>query len=302
MILVVDDTEISLVMKRLKKYLAAVLLCTVAFPIFGFDNGFTLGLRANFTGSLTDPHINQADKEYLGAAFIKGMLGFVVSGEAELTYIFDSIRYFNYDSNDIFGGLGLAFILGLGNSFSGQISGQDNAAIGQIDVYCRIFMTPVLNFGTSLKTYLLWNRLVLGFTLGGKIPLDPNPTYELYSNLSEEQLKELYDQGVDFVAEQGTLVIPFEKMKKINPLGCILKGTIEYCQPVIPTMELTIGGFIQYYIFKPKYITMPKKLMNAAVLNGQSRGIDVNLDRDQLKSFYMNSFDFGISLGILLKV
>ena len=68
----------------------------VSFSAFAFEEGFTLGLKAIFSGSYTDPHINEADKEYLGAAFMRGMAGFIMNGEAELTYIFDSKRYFNY--------------------------------------------------------------------------------------------------------------------------------------------------------------------------------------------------------------
>lgn len=286
-----------------KKLFFIILLVVLAAPVFSFDDGFTLGLNVYFSGSYTDPHIGVKDREYLGAAFMKGMLGFVMSGEAELCYIFDSKRYFNYTSNNVFGGLGLGFNLGIGQGFSGQISGQNNETVGQINVYCRVIMSPVLNFGTSLKTYLLGNRLTLGFTIGGKMPLDPDPTYELYSNLSEEDIEKLKnDPGIDFGAETGTLIVSDEMIKKINPIGVLLKGSIEYNQPVIKMMELTIGGYIQYYIYNPGYVTMPKKVAHAAKVNGQQFGRTVDFEKDPVKTFFMNSLDFGISLGLLFKV
>nr|WP_225969010.1 hypothetical protein [Treponema pedis] len=39
-----------------------VMFVFVSFSAFAFEEGFTLGLRANFSGSYTDPHINEADK------------------------------------------------------------------------------------------------------------------------------------------------------------------------------------------------------------------------------------------------
>lgn len=123
---------------------------------------------------------------------MRGMVGFIMNGEAELIYIFDSKRYFNYTNNNIFGGLGLAFNLGVGQGFSGQISGTQNITFSasgggdytkDIEVYCRVYMTPVVTFGTTVKALLLKNRLVVGLGLGGKMLADPQPTYELYTNM-----------------------------------------------------------------------------------------------------------------------
>ncbi len=287
----------------MKKWIIMPLMvCVMSLSAFAFDSGFTLGVRANLAGSLTDPHISKEDRNYLGAEFMRGMLGFVVSGDVELTYIFDSKRYFNYTDNNIFGGLGWAFNLGIGQGFSGQISGSTNERIGKIDVYCRVFMSPVLNFSTSLKTYFLKNRLALSFTVGGKMPMDPDPTYELYSNLTKKQLEDCEAEGLDFYPETGTLVVSEKMMKKINPIGALLKLGVEYNQPVIETMELTFGAFLQYYIYRPKYVIMPKKVVDAAVLNGQKNGITIDFENHPINSFYMNSFDFGLIVGLLFKV
>ena len=280
-------------MKQIKKIIFLAVFLFVSFSAFAFEEGFTLGLKANFSGSYTDPHINEADKKYLGADFMRGMVGFIMNGDAELTYIFDSKRYFNYTNNDIFGGLGLAFNLGIGQGFSGQISGSND-----IEVYCRVYMTPVVTFGTSLKTMLLKNRLVLGFGIGGRLLADPQPTYELYTNLSEKQLHDLKAEGFDFYPETGTLYIPESMMKKMNPLGLVLKTSIEYNQPVIARMDITIGAYASYAVYKPGYVSLPRKLME----NAKKQNSQINFERDKIKSFYMNNLDFGISLGLLFKV
>ena len=276
-----------------KKAGAVVLLTAIAIHLYAFDSGFTLGLKANFSGSYTDPHIGKKDMEYLGAQFMRGMVGFVMSGEAELAYAFDAVRYFNCQTNDVFSGLGLAFNLGIGQGFSGQISGSNG-----VEVYCRVYMTPIVTFGTAVKAMFFQNRFALGFGLGGKMLADPQPTYELYTNLNEKQLKELKQEGVDFYPETGTLYIPKSMMKKMNPLGLTLKTSIEYNQPVISRMDLTVGAYMSYTIYKPGYVSLPRKLMeNAKKVNPK-----IDFEKDKLKSFYMNNFDFGISLGLLFKV
>ena len=276
-----------------KKAGAVVLLTAIAIHLYAFDSGFTLGLKANFSGSYTDPHIGKKDMEYLGAQFMRGMVGFVMSGEAELAYAFDAVRYFNCQTNDVFSGLGLAFNLGIGQGFSGQISGSNG-----VEVYCRVYMTPIVTFGTAVKAMFFQNRFALGFGLGGKMLADPQPTYELYTNLNEKQLKELKQEGADFYPETGTLYIPKSMMKKMNPLGLTLKTSIEYNQPVISRMDLTVGAYMSYTIYKPGYVSLPRKLMeNAKKVNSK-----IDFEKDKLKSFYMNNFDFGISLGLLFKV
>jgi len=280
--------------------------------LFSFEKGWTLGLKAFFSGSYTNPIIGQKDKDYLGAHFMRGMVGFVMSGEAELTYIFDAEQYFNQPSNDVFSGLGLAFNLGIGQGFSGQISGTQGQrfAIGDkkyakdIEVYCRVYLTPVVTFGTSVKALLLKNRLAVGLGIGGRMLADPQPTYELYSNLTNEEVKYMYNsgKGPDFSAETGTLFIPSDMMKKMNPLGFALKTSIEYNQPVISRMDLTVGAYMSYTIYKPGYVSLPKKIAKAAIENGKQNGISVDFERDKIKSFYMNNFDFGVSLGLLFAV
>lgn len=292
-------------MKSINKIFFVIMFTAVDFAAFAFEEGFTLGLRANFSGSYTNPSINAADKGYLGASFMRGMVGFIMNGEAELTYIFDSKRYFHYTDNSIFGGLGLAFNLGVGQGFSGQISGQYNGIVGKdIEVYCRVYMTPVITFGTTVKAMLFKNRLVIGLGIGGKLLADPQPTYELYTNLTDEETETLYNNGngPNFYPETGTLFIPGAMMRKMNPLGFIFKAAIDYNVPLIEKMSVTMGSYASYTIYKPRYVSLPKNIAKAAVENGKITGIDVNFERDPIKSFFMNSFDFGISLGLLFKI
>ena len=291
-------------MKHIKT-IAVMVFVSAAIQISAFEQGFTLGLKSIFSGSYTDPHIGFNDMDYLGAQFMNGMAGFIMSGEAEVTYIFDAKRYFNFSSNETFGGLGLAFNLGIGQGFSGQISGQYNAALNKnIEVYCRVYMTPVITFGSAVKAIFMKNRLAVGLGLGGRMLADPQPTYELYTNLSDDEAKMLYNNGngPDFYPETGTLFIPRSMMSKMNPLGLVFKTTVEYHQPVISTMQVIIGAYMSYTIFQPGYVSLPKKIAKAAIENGKLRGIDVDFENHRLKSFFMNGFDFGVSLGLLFKV
>ena len=290
-----------------KKAGAVVLLTAIAIHLYAFDSGFTLGLRANLTGSLTDPRISKKDMDYLGGNGMKGMLGYITTGEADLTYLFDSIRYFRLQDNSVFGGLGWSFVLGLGQGFSGQISGQFNDKLNggkgkQIDVFCRVHMTPVLTLTSGVRSYFLRNRLSLGLNTGIRMPLDPQPIYELYTNLTPDEVEELKKEKLDFSSETGTLLITQEQMKKINPVGFIFKGFIEYNQPFLSNMEIVLGGFLSYTIYKPKYVTMPQKLIDAAKAGGAAKGITVDVVNTPINSFYMNSLDFGITIGLTFKV
>jgi hypothetical protein len=288
-----------------KKTAVVVLLTLTAVHLYAFDSGFTLGLKANLTGSLTDPRISKKDMDYLGGNGMKGMLGYITTGEADLTYLFDSIHYFRLQDNSIFGGLGWSFALGLGQGFSGQISGQDNKELDKrIDVFCRIHMTPVLTFTTGVRSYFLRNRLSLGLNTGIRMPLDPQPVYELYTNLTPEEVEKLKKVGLDFSSETGTLLITKEQMKKINPIGFTFKGSIEYNQPFLSNMEIVLGCFLSYTIYKPKYVTMPQKLINAAKAGGRLKNppVDVDIVNHPINSFYMNSLDFGVTVGLTFKV
>lgn len=272
-------------MKRLRIYIITLLLCMTVLPAFSFDEGAVLGLKALFSGSYTDIHINESDLKKMGADYLKGSIGFIMNGEAELTYIFDAKRYFSMDDTSRFGGLGLGFFLGVGQGFAGEISGT----LG-VDVFVNVFYTPVVHLGTELKAYFLKNRLVAGFGLGTRVIADATPSYDMYNNgdPNDKTLKEM--DGV------GTIIVTKDMMKKMNPVGFLLRGSLEYIQPIISTTELIIGSYMSYCIYRPKYIAMP-----AAVEAGaKTQGFDAKTT--PLKSFYLNSFDFGVTMGLNFKV
>ena len=286
-----------------KKLYVLILSLVFSSSIFAFDNGFTLGIKVYPTATLTMPHISKEDMAYLGGNGMKGMLGYITTGSAELTYLFDSVRYFGYQDASIFSGLGLAGYFGVGQGFSGQVSGQYNETVGDINVYCRVYMKVTLNMGAKLKTFLFNNRMSVNFGLGLNMLLDPHPTYELTTNLSTEQVEALKGKGLDFSNETGTLLITDEMMKKMNPVGYVFNFGLEYYQPVTSHMKLTLGGFLSYTIYKPGYVSLPQKLAEAAKKGAEAETPPRKIDLSKpIKSFYMNALNFGLSVGLAFDV
>lgn len=291
-------------MKYKTKYLlAACLFLTSAVTLASYDSGFTLGIKAYPTATYTMPHINAEDMAYLGGNGMKGMLGYITTGAAELTYNFDSVHYFGYQDMSIFSGLGLSGYFGIGQGFSGQIAGQKNEAVGDINVYCRVYMKATLNMGATLKTFLFNNRMSINFGTGLNMLLDPHPTYELTTNLSTEDVEKLRNSpaNIDFSNEVGTLLITDEMMKKMNPVGFVFNFGLDYYQPITSHMQLTLGGFLAYTVYKPGYVSLPQKLVDAAKKGAQAEGREIDLSKP-IKSFYMNSMNFGLSVGLLFEV
>lgn len=285
-----------------KKVYILVLSLIFSSSVFAFDNGFSLSIMAYPTATLTMPHISDKDMAYLGGNGMKGMLGYVTTGSAELTYLFDSVRYFGYQDGSIFSGLGLTGYFGVGQGFSGQISGQHNDTVGDINVYCRVYMKVTMNMGAKLKTFLFNNRMSVNFGLGLNMLLDPHPTYELTTNLSNEDVDKLKrEAGLDFSNEVGTLLITDEMMRKMNPVGYVFAFGLEYYQPITSHMKLTLGGFLSYTVYKPKYVSLPQKLVEAAKKGAEAEGRQLDLTKP-INSFYMNALNFGLSVGLVFDV
>lgn len=261
-----------------------MILCLSSLPIFAFDEGFVLGMKVLFSGSATRPHINDADLEEMGASFLKGSVGFITSGEFDLTYIFGAKKYFNLTDIKKFGGLGFQTFLGIGQGFSGQVSGMDD-----ISVFVNVYYTPVVTCGLGLKGYFLSNRMVVSLGLGTRIIADPTPNYDMYNSAPNDP----HLQDVDGV---GTMIVTKDMMQKMNAFGFLTKVNIEYVQPILNTTEMVLGAFCSYCIYTPKYIAMPPALEEAAKVQ------DFDAKNTPLKSFYLNSLDFGVSLGFNFKV
>lgn len=276
-----------------------VLLISLVFVLgnaSAFEQGWVLNMKANVGGSLTIPSISQADLDYLGANKMEGTLGFVAAGKAEVGYIFDSPTYFNLPNDHVFSGVGAFGYIGVGEGFAGQISGK-NVEGQQVNVFMNIYYTPVISLGATGKAYFFNNRLAVGLSAGMKMIADTAPEYEQYADVVVPGLE----------SAVGTIIVDDWMMKNMNPFTASFELLVEYNVPILPTMELILGGYTQFNIFKPKYITMPPSLAELAVGEAQSKHEkgerDEPLDlRKPIKSYFINSFDFGLTISLGFKL
>ena len=283
-----------------RKFLAIIISIIVSLNLYGFEEGFIWGLRANFNGSATLPSISQEDLNKLGAAYMKGSVGYTMDGEAELGYLFGVDRWFGGKKSDFskFSGMSLYASIGVGSGFSGMSAGN-TLQVGSTNesVSAQMFMNvnyaPVVSFGIGSKLYLLESRLALGLQLGVKVIADTSPEYLAYSDMD----KEFDSLGVK-LPEMGEIVVTDFMMKNMNPVMFTIKLMLEYNQPINDRVEIVLGIYGRFNIYKPKYITMPNSLLE--LINTAKRAQnqqEFNVETP-LSSYYMNSVDFGLSLGL----
>lgn len=269
----------------------SIIILTISLNsinLYGFEEGFIWGLRANFNESLTLPSINNSDLDKMGATFLKGSMGFTMDGEAELGYLFGVDRWFGGKKSEFskFSGMSLYASIGVGSGFSGMLAGG-NYNNQSPTLYVNVNYSPVITFGIGSKLYLLESRLALGLQLGGKIIADTSPEYMVYSDTDLNSLP-----NVNF-PEVGEIVVTDFMMKNMNPIMFSIKLMLEYNQPISERVEVILGIYSRFNIYKPKYITMPNTLMTLL------QGVRPNFTAETpLPSFYLNSFDFGLSLGL----
>lgn len=264
-----------------KLTLCAIFISVLAYSnAYGFDNGFIWALKANFSGTVTTPMISKSDLDKLGASYMKGGMGFFIDGEAELGYLFGSKEFFNMDSTSGFSGMSAYASLGVGQGTAIQQSG---ALVGTetVNVYFNVSYTPVINFGIGTKAYFFDSKLAIGLSIGGKIIADMSPSYEFYSSAPDTLPQEV-----------GTLIITPDMIKRMNPVMGSVKLLLEYNQPILEKMEIILGIYGKYNIYHPGYITMPPTLAEL---------VAIDLTKTPMKSYFINSFDFGISLGVGFK-
>lgn len=274
------------------KAVALLLLCATA-TLSAFESGWVLNMNGNVGGSLTIPSISDSDLSKMGANKMEGMLGYIGGGAVQVGYLFDSPTYFKLPQGHWFSGVGAFGYVGVGQGYAGQISGSfvdpdkkpGSGDEKQIDVYVNVHYTPVISLGATGKAYFLDNRLAVGLSCGMKIIADTSPEYEIYSTDSET-----------IPPEVGTIIVDEWMMKNMNPFMASFDLLVEYNVPILPTLELILGGYGQFNVFKPKYLTMPDSVMNMAVTNF---GFD---PRSEVGSYFINSFDFGLTLGLGLKL
>lgn len=269
----------------------SIIILTISLNsinLYGFEEGFIWGLRANFNGSATLPSISQEDLNKLGAAYMKGSVGYTMDGEAELGYLFGVDRWFGGKKSEFskFSGMSLYVSVGVGSGFSGMVSGGTFQEISA-QMFININYAPVVSFGIGSKLYLLESRLALGLQLGGKLIADTSPEYLAYSDIDLSNIIKL--------PEMGEIVVTDFMMKNMNPVMFSIKLMLEYNQPINDRVEVILGIYSRFNIYKPKYITMPDSLLQ--LIKGPAERPNFSTETP-MSSLYLNSIDFGLSLGL----
>ncbi|CCY78432.1 hypothetical protein [Brachyspira aalborgi] len=273
-----------------RKFLV-VMLFMITSILYSFEEGFIWGLRANFNGSLTLPSISQEDLDKMGAASMKGAVGYTMDGEAELGYLFGAERWFGKEKSDFskFSGMSLYVSIGVGTGFSGMVSGN-TIGVATVNVFMNVNYKPVISFGIGSKLYLLESRMAIGLQLGGKVIADTSPEYLAYSD-SDSTFASLTPPVT--LPEMGELIVTDFMKKNMNPVMFSIKLMLEYNQPINDRVEVVLGIYTRFNIYKPKYITMPTSLL------GVIQGIRPSFTAETpMPTYYINSLDFGLTLGL----
>lgn len=273
-----------------RKFLV-VMLFMITSILYSFEEGFIWGLRANFNGSLTLPSISQEDLDKMGAASMKGAVGYTMDGEAELGYLFGAERWFGKEKSDFskFSGMSLYVSIGVGTGFSGMVSGNTIGG-ATVNVFMNVNYKPVISFGIGSKLYLLESRMAIGLQLGGKVIADTSPEYLAYSD-SDSTFTNLTPPVT--LPEVGKLIVTDFMKKNMNPVMFSIKLMLEYNQPINDRVEVVLGIYTRFNIYKPKYITMPTSLL------GVIQGIRPSFTAETpMPTYYINSLDFGLTLGL----
>lgn len=273
-----------------RKFLVVMLFMTTSI-LYSFEEGFIWGLRANFNGSLTLPSISQEDLNKMGAASMKGAVGYTMDGEAELGYLFGAERWFGKEKSDFskFSGMSLYFSIGVGSGFSGEVAGNTIARVSP-KIFININYAPVISFGIGSKLYLLESRMAIGLQLGGKVIADTSPEYLAYS---DTDLSAVFTNTT--LPEMGEIIVTDFMKKNMNPVMFSLKLMLEYNQPINDRVEVVLGIYTRFNIYKPKYITMPDSLLKMIKEGAKKPNFSTETP---MPSFYLNSFDFGLTLGL----
>ena len=261
-----------------------IIFFIIALNLYSFDEGFVWGLKANFNGTATLPSISASDLDKIGAAYMKGSVGYTMDGEAELGYLFGSKRWFNGMDPSKFSGMSLYASIGVGNGFAGQVAGNTIEGV-TVNMYINVNYAPVVSFGVGTKAYFLNSKLSLGLQVGGKLIADLSPSYLAYA-----------DDNTVLTPEVGEIIVTDFMIKNMNPLMLSIKFMLEYNQPVNDRVEVTLGIYTRFNLYSPQYITMPDSLLELM------KAVRPNFTTDtKLPSYYINSLDFGLSLGLAFK-
>ncbi len=279
---------------KFKKIALVVLMLNVVFMASAFEKGWVLGLNADFYGSVTLPSIPIEDLHKLNplankmSGFISAML---MGGQASVGYIFDSQDWIPSLSGDsVLSGFAVKGYLGVGQGSTTQkISAQAVAGdpASAFDIFMIVNFLPTLNFGAEFEVLMFENRFSVGLGLGTKAILDMSPAYLVYST------------APDVVGtEVGEIIVPPDMMMKMNAFAFSTKLDLGYNVPILPTTELTLGAYTQFNVYKPKYLTVPPSLLKMATDNGANPD-ELNAP---FPNYWLNSLDFGVSLGLMFRL
>lgn len=259
---------------------SSILLFAVA-NLHAFDEGFIWGLRGNFHGYATMPSISGEDLDKMGASYMKGGVGWAWEVEGELGYVFGTKRWFPQAHGSFFSGLGVHAFVGVGSGGAKEIAG--NTIEGNtVNMYINIDYMPVITLGGGFRAFFWESKLAAGIFVTTKMIADMSPSYIAYS-----------DNPSIFHTEAGEIIVDDWMMKHMNPFSLSLKMNAEYYQPINNYVRVIIGAFVRFNNYSPGYITMPKSLLDMMHL------VRPDFDtRQPLESFFLNSFDFGLTLGL----
>ena len=273
-----------------RKFLVVMLFMTTSI-LYSFEEGFIWGWRANFNGSLTLPSISQEDLNKMGAAYMKGAVGYTMDGEAELGYLFGAERWFGKEKSDFskFSGMSLYVSIGVGNGFTGLVAGNTINGINP-NIFINVNYTPVISFGIGSKLYLLESRMAIGLQLGGKLIADTSPEYLAYSDMD---LSAVFTNIT--LPQVGEIIVTDFMKKNMNPVMFSIKLMLEYNQPINDRVEVVLGIYTRFNIYKPKYITMPDSLLEMIKKGANKPNFSTETP---MPTYYINSFDFGLTLGL----
>lgn len=277
-------------MKKALQTLTALFVLLWAVNLYAVEEGFMWTLRANFNGSATLPSISKSDLDKMSAGYMDGLVGYTMDGELEIGYLFGSRRWFHMEP-DTFSGVSLFGSLGVGNGYTGEKAGN-TINDKTVNMLIHVNYTPVVTFGVGSEAYFLKSRISAGLWIGGKVVASLSPEYVAYAD----------DKDVNTSIERaGRIVVNDFMMKNMNPLMFSMKTMFNYHQPLFEHVELTVGTYLRMNIWKPKYITMPDDLMG--LMNDQLKkdGKPEFSLETPLPSFYLNSLDFGVSIGLTFK-
>ncbi|MEI0748086.1 hypothetical protein [Brachyspira pulli] len=266
-----------------------ILMLTTFSAAFGFDEGFIWALKANFNGTATMPSISDEDLYKIGATYMKGGVGYTMDGEAELGYLFGSEKWFGLDSNKIFSGMSVFGSIGVGNGAVSQKAGGSFGGVSA-DMVINISYAPVISFGVGTKAYFFESKLAVGLHIGAKMIADLSPSYLAY-----------FVQEMPDFPEVGEIIVTDFMIKNMNPVMFSMKFMLEYNQPINDRVEVILGGYTRFNIYTPKYITMPQSLLDLMNQGLKGDGRPAFDTTTPLKSYYINSLDFGITLGLAFK-